>query len=51
VEPLSDTTVLASTLVASAAMVLLGLRKQLLVHRRSVCPACGRERRGCGCRR
>jgi hypothetical protein len=50
-EPHPDTAALGPMLVTSAAIVLLGLRKQLLVWRRSVCPACGVERRSCGCRR
>ncbi len=50
-EPHPDTAALGPMLVTSAALVLLGLRKQLLVWRRSVCPACGLESRACRCRR
>jgi hypothetical protein len=51
VEPLPDTTALASALAASAAMIVLGLRKRLLVRRRSICPACRVDSRTCRCRR
>lgn len=50
-EPHADTAALAAMLVASAAMVLLGVSKQLLVWRRSVCPACRLATRDCRCRR
>jgi hypothetical protein len=50
-EPHADTAALAAMLVTSAAMVLLGLRKQLLVWRRSACPACRLDSRACRCRR
>jgi hypothetical protein len=50
-EPLADTAALATMLAASVGMVLLGLRKHLLVWRRSVCPACRVDSRACRCRR
>jgi hypothetical protein len=50
-EPHPDTAALGAMLVTSAAIVLLGLRKKLLVSRRSICPACGLESRACRCRR
>ena len=50
-EPHADTAALAAMLVASAAMVLLGVSKQLLVWRRSVCLACRLATRDCRCRR
>ena len=47
----ADAAALSAMLVASAAMVMLGLRKERLVWRRDVCPACRVESRACRCRR
>jgi hypothetical protein len=50
-EPHPDSAALGAMLVTSAAMVLLGVSRKLLVWRRSICPACGLESRACRCRR